>query len=83
MLRPRIPLDTQPLEGLADLQFRGDLGKRDARGLADERCGPRCARVDFQHVHDAVLHRILDIHQTDDMQRQRQLPRVRDQFMEL
>ncbi len=47
----------------------GDLGNRRADGLGNERHGPRCAGVHFQHVDRAVLDGILHVHQATNMQR--------------
>ena len=48
--------------------LRGELGQRFTNGFADKRDRPRGARVDLQHVHDLVLHRVLHIHQAGDLQ---------------
>ena len=43
--------------------FRGELGERDADGLADEGHGAGGARVDLEDVNDLVLDGELDVHQ--------------------
>ena len=52
----------------------GDLRKRQADGLRDERNRARGARVDLEHVHDAVLDRELGVHDADDAERGSELP---------
>jgi hypothetical protein len=57
---------------LADHAARGHLGQLDASGLADERHGARCARVDFQHVDHILAITVLDgelhVHQAHHVQ---------------
>ncbi len=54
----------------------GDLGESQSRGLGHERHGSRSARVDLEHVDDAVLNGELQIHQPDHVQGLRQLARL-------
>ena len=48
--------------------FGGELGERDADGLADEGDGARGARIDLEDVDDFVLHGELDVHEAADVE---------------
>ena len=55
----------QLLQGFAQHDFGGQLGKGNAGGLADKRNGSGCPRIDFQDKQPVIFDRILDIHQPD------------------
>ena len=56
-----------------DQRLGGELRQRHADGFGNERHGARRARVDFQDIDLVILHRVLHVHQPDDLQRFRQL----------
>ncbi len=55
---------------------RRKLHHRHAGCLADERYGPRSARIHLQHVYDAILHSVLHVDQPDHTKRSRELSGV-------
>ncbi len=67
------PLDPQLLECGPHHHPGGDLGERRADRLGDEGHRARTARVRFQQKHVVVLHRKLDVDQTPDPERRRQV----------
>jgi hypothetical protein len=60
-------------ERLAGHDAGGDRRHRQADHLGDEGDGARGPRIDFENVDLAVLDRILDVHQANDIERPRQL----------
>ena len=63
MVRSTASGDVRELDARHDLCR--DLRPGNAGGLAHERHGARRARIDFEHIHDLVLDRILDVEQAD------------------
>ena len=60
--------ETQLLQGFPQHHLRGELRQGNADRLADEGDGPRGAGVDLQDVELAVLDRVLDVHEADDVE---------------
>ena len=76
MFRPAIALDRKVFKLPAHHQLCGDLGHGNSGGFADERHGARRAGIHLQHIDDPILHRILNVHQSDDIQGEGQSSRV-------
>ena len=57
------------LQFSSDHHFCRDLGKRKTGRFSDERNRARCARVHLKHIHLIVLHGILNVDQTADVER--------------
>src|SRR5208337_3902010 len=74
---------TEAREFAAYHEPRGNLRQRHAGGLADVRDGPGGTRIDFQDVDKPILNRILDVHQSDNIQFLGQLDSVLTQCLML
>ena len=48
--------------------MRGEFGERHANSLTDKGYRARCARINFKHIHNLILHSILDVHETSNLQ---------------
>ena len=60
--------EAELLQGFPQHDLRRQLRQRDPDCLADEGDGPRGAGIDLQHVEVAILDRILDVHQADNVE---------------
>ena len=83
MFRPTIALHLEVLDRASGHDTRGDLGHRDACGLADERDGARGTRVHLEHVHHPLAHCILDVDESHHLQGQREAARVSHERLQL
>ena len=66
--RRHLPSETQFLQPFSHDHLGGQLGQRNTGRFTHKGNGPRGSGVHFQHIDDAVLDRILNVHQSHHIQ---------------